>query len=386
MAGTILDYLEEYGEKSFEEMPFSDVDSLALCQLSYLKFDGMVPGAYENLPSVTLRDIREHSGYEKLYADTRFEKNNRALFEGMYHSRRFAGLKLNCYINLVEEEYETQFCAVTYLLENGGIYVAYRGTDETIVGWKEDFNLAFMNPVPGQSYAAKYLNMITSGLENKLYVGGHSKGGNLAVYAAAKCIPSVRERILKVYSMDGPGLRTDVLTKEEYAAVEEKIVKILPQSSIIGMLFEKENTYKTVKSKSFGILQHDPFTWLIKDGAFVPARDLYQGRRFMDDSLNDWILSMTEEEKELFVDSIYQIVSACNAKDLIELSADWKKSMNAMIAEWKGMDEEKIKLFKRICRLLLEALAEHMKVVITEQGRNTVKGYAHRQDYRREAK
>ena len=151
MAGTIIEYLTEYGKDTFAQRPFNEVDSLVLCQLSYLKFDTIVPSVRENGKSVTLTDICNHENFDKLFSDTRYEKDNRALFSGVLQSRRFAKIKLNCYINLIEQTYETQFSAITFLLENSTIFVAYRGTDETIVGWKEDFNMAFQHPVPGQS-------------------------------------------------------------------------------------------------------------------------------------------------------------------------------------------------------------------------------------------
>ena len=181
MAGTVIEYLQKYGDISFREKPLNDVDSLALCQLSYLKFDGMVSDVRHNGPSVTLREIAERPDVDKLFGDVRFEKENRALFEGMLSGRRFRDMKLNCYINLVEKEWETQFSAITFILDDGTLFLAFRGTDETIIGWKEDFNMAFLSPVPGQEYSVKYVNMVTGWLHQPFYIGGHSKGGNLAV-------------------------------------------------------------------------------------------------------------------------------------------------------------------------------------------------------------
>ena len=174
--GTVLDFLKEYGRYSFREMAMTEVDSLALCQLSYLKFDGMVPGVKENGSSVTLKSLREHPDYEKLFADVRYEQENRALVEGMLAGKRFRNLKLNCYVNFIEKEWETQFSAITFILSDGTVYVAFRGTDETIVGWKEDFNMAFLSPVPGQAYSVEYLNTVASRILCPFYVGGHSKG------------------------------------------------------------------------------------------------------------------------------------------------------------------------------------------------------------------
>lgn len=143
MADTITGYIDRYGDYTFMEKPMNDVDSLVMCQFCYLKFDGMVPLVTENRKAVTMQELATHKDYENLFLDERYEKENRALFEAMLRSRRFRTLKMNCYINIVETEWETQFSAITFILEDGTLFLAYRGTDETIVGWKEDFNMAF---------------------------------------------------------------------------------------------------------------------------------------------------------------------------------------------------------------------------------------------------
>lgn len=236
----------------------NDVDSLILCQFSYLKFDGMVPNVKENGKSVSIEELAAREDVDKLFADERFEKENRALFEGMLHSRRYHTLRMNCYINIIEKECETQFAAITFLLDDGTLYIAFRGTDETIIGWKEDFNMALLSPVPGQSYSVKYLNMITGRLHKPFYIGGHSKGGNLAVYSAMKCIPMVQERIIRIYSMDGPGFRPEVLKECRYEEIADKVIKILPHSSLIGMIFEQNNSYRVVESKGIGFCNTIP--------------------------------------------------------------------------------------------------------------------------------
>lgn len=361
MAGTIIDYLKEFGEYSFAEKPMNDVDSLVLCQFAYLKFDGMVPDVRENARSVTMEELAAHADYEKLFADERYEKDNRALFEGMLQSRRFHDLRLNCHINLIEKEWETQFAAVTFLLEDGTLYIAFRGTDETIVGWKEDFNMAFLSPVPGQAYSVKYLNMVTGRLHKPFYVGGHSKGGNLAVYSAMKCAPGVQERIQKVYSMDGPGFRPEILAECGYENIAHKVVKILPHSSLVGMLFERDIHYRVVESRTFGLAQHNPYTWLVKDGRFVEVKGIYESRLLMDNAINEWILSLDEKQLRTFVDTLYQVVSASQAENLIEFTADWKKSMNGMVAALREVDEQTAAMLREIVKSLFEITRIRMK-------------------------
>lgn len=361
MSGTIIDYLKEYGERSFGEMQFNDVDSLALCQLSYLKFDGIVPDVRENGRSITLEEIASHADYEKLFADERYEKDNRALFEAMLSGRRYRYMKLNCYINIIELEWETQFSAVTFLLEDSAIYIAYRGTDETIIGWKEDFNMSFLSPIPGQAYSVKYLNMVTMKLRSRFMIGGHSKGGNLAVYAAMHCSPQVQERIVKIYSMDGPSFRPEVLTEGNYEAIADRVVKILPHSSLVGMIFEKDIRYQVVESKTFGLAQHNPYTWLTENGEFVKADDIYDSRRLMDNTINEWLLSLNEQQLKTFVDTLYQVISASQAQDLIEFTADWKKSMNGIVTALKEVDEQTARILKEIIKSLFEIAKIHMK-------------------------
>lgn len=360
--GTIIDYLKEYGDYTFMERPMSEVDSLILCQFSYLKFDGIVPDISQNLPSVTMEYLAEHQDRDKLFADERYREANMALFEGMLNSARFRTLKMNYYKNIIEPEKETQFSAVTFLLEDKTVYMAYRGTDETIVGWKEDFNLAFSEPVPGQVYSAEYMNEAALRFGTGFYAGGHSKGGNFAMYAAMNCRSDIQKRIIKIYSHDGPGFRPEVRVKGNYERIKDRVVKIIPHSSLVGMLLESHaDGYLVVESKTFGLLQHDPYTWLVKDGAFIQAKEVYKGRKFMDDALNEWILSLDEAHIHSFVDTLYEVVSASKAVTLIDFTSDWHKSMTAVVGALKGLDAETAGMLKKIVASLFEIAGERAK-------------------------
>lgn len=359
--GTVLDYINEYGKYSFREKPMMEVDSLALCQLSYLKFDGMVPDVKERRPSVTLESLKEHPDYEKLFADVRYEEVNRELIEGMLAVERFRNLQLNCYVNEIEKECETQFSAVTYTLNDGTVYVAYRGTDETLVGWKEDFNMAFLSPVPGQEFSVEYLNAVAERIRGSFYLGGHSKGGNLAVYAAMNCNPEIQERILKIFSMDGPGFRPEVMEACGYERIADRVIKILPHSSLVGMLFESDMRYKVVESKTFGLMQHDPYTWLVEGDHLKAVDDIYNRRKKMDNTLNQWILSLSEEQLRTFVDTLFQVISASKADNLIDMTAEWKQSMNGIIAALKEIDGETAKILRAVVKALFDVASQSRK-------------------------
>ena len=372
--GTVLDYIKEYGKYSFREMPMTEVDSLALCQLSYLKFDGMVPGVRENLSSVTLESLKAHPDYEKLFADVRYEEVNRALIEGMLAGKRYSNLKLNCYVNMVEKESEMQFSAITYILNDGTVYIAYRGTDETIVGWKEDFNMAFRSPVPGQEYSVGYLNTVAERIHCPFYVGGHSKGGNLAVYSAMNCRPDIQERIIRVFSMDGPGFRPEVLKAGNYDAIADRVTKILPHSSLVGMLFESDMHFQVVESKTFGLMQHDPYTWLVEGDHLKHVDDIYESRKQMDNTLNTWILSLDEKQLRIFVDTLFQVISASQADNLIDFTAEWRQSMNRIIAALKGLDPDTTKALKAVIKALFDIAGNRMKAGIAQNTQNVIAG------------
>ncbi|MCI9277072.1 MAG: DUF2974 domain-containing protein [Lachnospiraceae bacterium] len=370
--GTILNYLEQFGKYTFSEMPMTELDSLALCQLSYLKFEGMVPGAKDGLASVTLKSLESHPEFEKLFADVRFEKNNRALMRRMLEGKRFGGIRLNHYVNIVEEKWETQFSAITCELDDKTVYVAYRGTDETIVGWKEDFNMAFISPVPAQECSVMYLEAVAEKLPGPLYLGGHSKGGNLAVYSAMNCREEIQDRIVRIYSMDGPGFRPEVLERCGYEKIAERVEKILPHSSLVGMLFESDMHYRVVKSKTIGLAQHDPYTWLVTGNHLVKANDVYERRKHMDNTLNQWILSLDEQQLRTFVDTLFQVISASDVDNLIDLTAEWRKSMNGIISAMKELDGQTSEMLKNMIKSLFEMAGSNMKKEVVSKTEATL--------------
>ncbi|MCQ2539534.1 MAG: DUF2974 domain-containing protein [Acetatifactor sp.] len=358
---TVIDYLKEYGQYSFREKPLNDVDSVILCMLSYLKFDGVVPNVRENRPSVTLAGIKEGPDYDKLFGDKRYELNNRRLVETILSGRRFNQLKMNCYMNLVHKDYETQFAALTFILDNGLAYVAFRGTDETLVGWKEDFNMAFLSPIPAQEYSVRYLNTVADMIRCPIYVGGHSKGGNLAIYSAMNCKPVFQERICGIYSLDGPGFRPELLENCHYELIQDRVVKIVPRESIIGMIFESDPNVKVVKCKGFGMSQHELFNWGVEKDQLRFAEEMNRGSDRTNQTLNRWVLSLNEFQIRTFVDTFYQVICSTQADNLIDLMADRKKTYNTVKNALKEVDPETSEVIKITFRMLLDLVSEQMK-------------------------
>lgn len=355
---SIIDYIKKYGDKTIDEMPFNEVDSLILSQISYLKFDNILPGPTDNVPGVEMAKIPEHECYEELYEDRRFIRNNRALFSNAAKSARFGNVRLNNYISMTDTDWQIQFSALSATFEGGLTYLAFRGTDETLIGWKEDFNMALVTPVPAQEKAKQYLNTFGLNSAGKIILGGHSKGGNMAVYAASTCQPELRDRIIKIYNHDGPGFPADtILETEGFLAVKDKILKFMPHSSIVGMIMETAEAYEIVECRKYGILQHDPFNWVVDGTAFRRVDNVYKYVRFKDASINKWICDMTIEEKSIFVEQLYSIFTASGATTLNELNDDWMKSSMAMLAAIENIDEASRDNLRKVITTFVEAAA-----------------------------
>ena len=232
----------------------------------------------------------------------------------MAASRRFSDLTLCAYVSRTDEETQTQFSALTALLPDKTAYIAFRGTDDTIVGWKEDFNLAFLPVVPAQRMAAEYLAAAAAALpSHPLRVGGHSKGGNLAVYSAVFCGEAVQNQLMRVYNNDGPGFRTSLLGLPEHRRVADKITTILPESSVVGMLLEHEERYEVVRSTQSGLWQHDGFSWQVRGEKFEHLPDLTEGGKLVDETIRTFILSLSPEQRVAFTDALFDILTCTDA-------------------------------------------------------------------------
>ena len=362
--GNIIDYVTEYGDKTLDELAFNEVDSLVLSQFAYLKFDKLFEGSAKTL---TVGELKDHPEYEQLFSDARFEKVNRGLLEAMMAGRRFSNVKLFDHINMVDAQWEIQFSAITCIFENGFVYVAYRGTDETLTGWKEDFNMAFITPVPAQTKAAQYLNRVAADIRTHITVGGHSKGGNLAVYAAMKCLPEVKERIDIIYSHDGPGFAEGVLDSDDFMSIKDRIRKSVPRSSVVGMVLQTQENYDVVRCRKFGLLQHDPFNWIVEGTEFRKADSIHLHSYVGDVSVNRWVSNMDYEKRQEFVELLFEIVNGSGASDLNDFVANPMEMSKGMMNALETMHEEDRKILHGIVKELSSAINDTVKGYIAEQ-------------------
>lgn len=352
--GNIIDFLKEYGETTFAEYPFCEVDILLFAQLSYLKFDGAVPAIGERKPAVTFLQINGTMNPDKVFEDKWYEKQNRELWSTLLTCRRYERTLCNFYRSYKEEGEDTQFGAITFFPEGCEAVVAFRGTDDSIVGWKEDFNLAFHKPVPAQKMSALYLNQVSCKVPGTFMVCGHSKGGNLAVYSAIWCDSSVQKKITDVYSLDGPGFLPEVLSGDSYEKIRRRIHRILPYSSLVGMLLQNYEEYEVVKSSAYGLMQHDGYTWQIEDGAFVKAPDIEKKQKWMNEVLNQWIFALPEEDRKVFVDTLFCVIDKTGASTTVEFANDWKNNLKICLREMRSLDKDTRKHIRQILKVLIE--------------------------------
>ena len=277
----------------------------------------------------------------------------------MAASRRFSDLTLCAYVSRTDEETQTQFSALTALLPDKTAYIAFRGTDDTIVGWKEDFNLAFLPVVPAQRMAAEYLAAAAAALpSHPLRVGGHSKGGNLAVYSAVFCGEAVQNQLMRVYNNDGPGFRTSLLGLPEHRRVADKITTILPESSVVGMLLEHEERYEVVRSTQSGLWQHDGFSWQVRGEKFEHLPDLTEGGKLVDETIRTFILSLSPEQRVAFTDALFDILTCTDAGTLTDLKEGGLKTAAAMLKKYRTLDKPTRSALGSTLRLFMAAGAK----------------------------
>lgn len=346
--GTIVDYALEAVE-SFEERPFGAVDSLVLSQLSYLNYNGLAPGPEEGFRP--FRELTEEAAVASLLQGDRVPELNGELVRRIGANPRFREMRIGNFVDIIDKEAQEQFSAVTFLLD-GGAYVAYRGTDSTYVGWKEDFNLAFICPVPSQVAGAEYLTWTAGHVDGPLRVGGHSKGGNIAVYSSLFCSPEARDRIKAVYSHDGPGFTEGVLESQEFFEMRDRLHKTIPQSSLVGVLLQNQENYRVVESSQFWILQHDPFSWIVEQGDFRYQEELNYGARFLDRSLNAWISSLSKEELSQFADALYRVLCTLPGDSFSDAPDKWWEAAWETLNGLKGLDQETYACILRTVRSL----------------------------------
>ena len=366
----ILDYLDWRGDLSLTAAPFNEVDNLILAELSFIDYSGIVP-EMTGRGAVTIKAAAERyfarEGTEQIDMGVLVPDAIVQLLQKAAKSSRFSDMRLVSYVSVTDLARQMQFAALTVELAPKLLYVAFRGTDDTLVGWKEDFNMSFLSPVPGQTEAVRYLERVARHFPAaQLMVGGHSKGGNFAVYAAIHAKESVQKRILAVYNNDGPGFEGKVLGTPEHQRISDRIRTIVPEDDVVGMMMGHEERYSVVRSDQMGFLQHDGFSWQVLGDSFVHLSEIGFGGRLVDQTLKSFAAKLTREERERFVDALYVILTAGDAKTLTDLQKGSWKMAGTLLKTGYELDEESRRMVSYTLRLLfregVKSLRHELKI------------------------
>lgn len=339
----IIDYLDWRGDVPLSACPFNEIDNIILSMSTFVDFTDIVSpdvaseplgfkGAMHAFERVI--DTRQYLG---VLVSTEWLKIARHAVQ----SPRFCDAKVVGFVNEIDEAKSMQFAALTFLLDDGSLYVAFRGTDDTIVGWKEDLMMGFHAPVHAQMRAVSYLEAIAAVHSGPIRVGGYSKGGNIAMYAAAFCNDETKERIIRVYNNDGPGFLPEIINSDEFSSVEDRIITFIPQSSVVGAMLEQSPRHQIIKSIQSGIMQHDPMSWEVKRTNFVYLDKRSKAGEHSDEILKKWVYSMSAEEREQFADVLFSVIDSTGAKTLTDLSSAKMKNIGVILKSIRSLDKDK---------------------------------------------
>ncbi|MEG1830204.1 MAG: Mbeg1-like protein [Raoultibacter sp.] len=338
---TIIDYIEAE-QRSFGESAFNPLDSLVFSTLAYYNFEvsPLIQPCVDE--QVLLHDIVALTDRSALTAGSWLEDSDLmpAFHDAIRASRRWRNVRVAFYVHETAEAVEKQFSAMSFFLPDDTVYLAFRGTDGSFAGWKEDFNLCFKNVIPSQVAALRYVSGIASCCTRPLILGGHSKGGNLAEYAALCADECVYNRITRVYNHDGPSFLDNPSPRIEDEGFQAKLHKSVPASSVIGLILEQRPEYGIVESNALPIFSHSPFTWAIDGNDFVYENQLKKSTAIFDKTLNDWLLSVSADQRERFIDTFYELFASTQASSWAEFQTKLFKNMAHMLSEGNKLDAD----------------------------------------------
>ena len=358
----VLDYLTWRGDLTLEERPFNEIDGLALGQLSFNDWSGVVPAFGQG--SIAMKDAAPL--FKTLH---RFESqpqsflNLRSYYDmaiAMGSTKRFGNAQLSAYRFDIDAASEKQFGALTITLDDGTVFVSFRGTDSTLVGWKEDFNIALICPTPAQQSAVSYLNDIIGQTKAQIKLGGHSKGGNLAMYAGVMCYQP--QRISDIYSNDGPGFTSEFIASPEFIANKHLIHRYVPQTSVVGMLMLNPVPYTVVFSDSRDVVwQHNGYSWQVERDHFITVDHLTDDCKKIDAITDSWITKISDEDKEKFFNAFYNAMVESGMETLDDLPKCAVRLAPKLLSSIKEFDEGEKQLFTEIIELALRIAGYNVK-------------------------
>ena len=359
-----FDYLNWRGELSFDNVAFGKIDALLLAQITYCIFDGIVSDSFTERKSLSqvAKDFSAAEDYEeRINIGFLINKRTTELMFKCAESERFRNVELCGYRNIYNEENVEQFAALTYIV-NGQPVIALRGTDDTIVGWKEDFNIAWQPQIPAQKDALDYFKEAAAAFKGNFILTGHSKGGNLVINTAVNCGKALQKRIERVYNFDGPGFNPEFFKSEEFLAVEDRIQSFYPAFSVVGMIFHHPRDFEIVRSDAFAFWQHDAMSWQIMGSNFVNELEFVDESKLFYNAFNEWIDKLDLEQKKKFVETMFCILEASGAKTNNEIEKDALKATAKMLAAYAEMDKDRRKELHKILSMFKDVMADDIPI------------------------
>ena len=337
----LIDYLAWRGDIPFSVSPWNEVDGLMCAVLSYLNFHGL-----QDHRGWTLREAKRIDLLIEAQGNTFGPRKK--MFEAMAETARFGDCRMHHFIALTDEDASMQFSAMCMDLPDDTKAVVFRGTDNTLVGWREDFNMSYQTRVPAQQAAAYYLLKAAKLTDRPIRLIGHSKGGNLAVYAGASMPERIQNRIESIWSYDGPGMNLDVSRSDGFTRIRDKIHSYIPQTSIIGLLMEYYRPYTVVHSIAKGLEQHDPMSWQVYGEHFEEMESIDRTASVVCETLHEMLTNSTPEQRAAFVDTLFHLADNTNATRMSDILNEKFRSLVKMAGGRKELDPETRRVFTRL--------------------------------------
>ncbi|WP_368910018.1 DUF2974 domain-containing protein [Streptococcus sp. oral taxon 061] len=346
----IFDYLTDVQYDSFYDIPLNELDILALTELTYLSFDNLLDESDNRLLDVATRVPRE--------SNMLTNKERLQLLDQLSTHKRFKNSKLSNFVNDIDVELQKQFAAMTYRLNLDTYLIVFRGTDDSIIGWKEDFHMTYMKEIPAQKHALEYLeDFFKQYPKQKVIIAGHSKGGNLAVYAASQIQPELQEKISAVFTYDAPGLQAHLTETSGYQEVIPKIHRYVPQGSVIGMMLEIPDTPIVVRSLALGgIAQHNTFSWQTEGTHLVQLEEISSESLQIKDALKEWMDSVPDEELELYFNLFFGTILESGINSINDLSSTGAiEHIHQLVSQAQTLEPQQVEILRNLTQLLLDA-------------------------------
>lgn len=360
---SLIDYIRWRGDLNFKTFPFNDIDAMILSQLSSVRYGHAVPGAatvdelqkrpYKLLPTLEQVAQIHHDSFSGENSNSKMEEEDYILFEAG-KSNRFKNIRMDGYICDMDSENIKQFSAVTFFLKKRLVYIAFRGTDDTFISWEENFRMSYMFPIPAQADAEKYLNFMAQGFLRKSIVGGHSKGGNMAVYASTFCKNTIQKSIQRIFAFDAPGFPKDLNSIESYGLIKDKIVGYMPVNSIIGTLMTVPYQNLVVNSDASSVWQHYMFNWEIMGTSPVFVEDRSEFSYRFEKIVSEKIDAIPEEDKPQSVSELFSVFRDNQIYKISDFSNMSFKQVLGLIKGARSISSANKDLLLSIVKLLWE--------------------------------